>query len=43
MFSKSVFNLRKFSEMLFYFIYFGNVDRLVRKVLFNFEWIYGKV
>lgn len=29
--------------MLIYFIYFGFSDRLVSEVLFNFEWIYGKV
>ena len=43
MLSKSVFNLRKLSEMPFHLIHSGHADRLARKVLFNFEWIYGKV
>ena len=43
MFSKSVFNLRKLSEMPIHFIYSGLSDRLASEVLFNFEWIYGKV
>ena len=43
MFSKNVFNLRKLSEMPFHLIHSGHADRLARKVLFNFEWIYGKV
>ena len=43
MFSKSVFNLRKLSEMPFHLIYSGHTDRLYSEVLFNFEWIYGKV
>lgn len=43
MFSKSVFNLRKLSEMPFHLIHSDHTDRLARKVLFNFEWIYGKV
>ena len=43
MFGKSVFNLRKLSEMPFHLIYSGNADRLAREVLFNFEWIYEKV
>lgn len=29
--------------MPFHLIHSGNADRLARKVLFNFEWIYGKV
>lgn len=43
MFSKSVFNLRKLSEMPIHLIYSGLSDRLASEVLFNFEWIYGKV
>jgi len=43
MFSKRVFNLRKLSEMPFHLIHSGHVDRLAREVLFNFEWIYGKI
>ncbi|KAJ7373573.1 hypothetical protein OS493_011178 [Desmophyllum pertusum] len=43
MFSKSVFNLRKLSEMPFHLIHSGHSDRLASEVLFNFEWIYGKI
>lgn len=43
MFSKSVFNLRKLSEMPFHLIHSGLTDRLAGEVLFNFEWIYGKI
>ena len=43
MFSKSVFNLRKLSEMPFHLIHSGHTGRLASEVLFNFEWIYSKV
>ena len=43
MFSKSVFNLRKLSEMPFHLIHSDHTDRLASEVLFNFEWINGKI
>ena len=42
-FSKSVFNLRKLSEMPFHLIHSGHTDTLNSEVLFRFEWIQGKV
>lgn len=42
MFSKSVFNLRKLSEMPFHLIHSGQDATLDSEVLFNFEWIQGK-
>ena len=42
-FGKSVFNLRKLSEMPFHLIHSGHTDTLNSEVLFNFEWIQGKV
>ena len=43
MFSKSVFNLRKLSEMPFHFIHSGQSALLYNEVLFNFDWIQGKI
>ena len=43
MFSKSVFNLRKLSEMPFHLIHSGHTDRLASEVLFNYEWIHCKI
>lgn len=42
-FSKSVFNLRKLSEMPFHLIHSGHTYTLNSEVLFNFEWIQGKL
>lgn len=43
MFSKSVFNLRKLSEMPFHFIHSRQSALLDNEVLFNFDWIQGKI
>ena len=43
MFSKSVFNLRKLSEMPTHLIHSGHTDTLYSEILFNFEWINGKI
>ena len=43
MFSKSVFNLRKLSEMPFHLIHSGHTGELDDEVLFNFEWINSKI
>ena len=43
MFSKSVFNLRKLSEMPFHLIHSRQTALLENEVMFNFEWIHGKI
>ncbi|XP_068761739.1 NACHT domain- and WD repeat-containing protein 1-like [Montipora capricornis] len=43
MFSKSVFNLRKLSEMPFHLIHSRQTSLLENEVMFNFEWIHGKI
>lgn len=43
MFSKDVFNLRKLSEFPYHLTHANLLETLDEEILFNFEWLLGKV